>query len=533
MAGMQRRLAAILAADVVGFSAMMERAEEATYAELRRLRLEVIEPGLARHQGRLVKSTGDGILAEFASPLAAARCAIEIQRHLASSPGGIRLRIGLNLGDVIVEDDGDVYGESINVAARLESLADPGGILVSAKVHEEIDGKLAGTFEDRGERSLKNISRPVRSYAWIADATARPDAAMAKADPLAAGLALPDKPSIAVLPFRNMSDDTAQEYFADGMVEDIITALSRFKSLFVVGRNSSFAYKGKSVDARRAGQALGVRYILEGSVRKAGSRVRITAQLIEAGTGHQIWADRVDGALADVFDLQDQVTAGVVGLLAPTLEQTEIERAKQKPTGSLDSYDCYLRGMALMHEQSATLDQSLAEARAFFVRAFERDPQHAAAYAQAAWTFLQEQGVSGIPLADASRQEAVKLARTAARLADDDALVLARSAHVLAHLAHEYGRAVTMVEQAVTLNPNLAAAWFSRGWVSLMSGDAERAVESFARMLRLSPLDPLRIVAWTGSAFALFISAATTRDARRRRRRPSFSGIPTRCAPGS
>jgi adenylate cyclase len=500
----ERRLAAILVADVVGFSTMMERAEEATYASLKRLRLEVIEPGLARHHGRLIKSTGDGILAAFASAVAAARCAIEIQQHLSSSPGGMRLRIGLNLGDVIIQEDGDIYGEGINIAARLEALADPGGILVSAKIHDEIDGKLEGAFEDRGERQLKNVSRPIRTYAWVANRAGGPMARVNEADLAVAEPAPPDKPSIAVLPFRNMSDEPEQEYFADGMVEDIITALSHFKSLFVVARNSSFVYKGKAVDIKQIGRALGVRYVLEGGVRKAGRRVRITAQLIEAGTGRHVWADKVDGALEDVFDLQDQVTTSVVGLLAPTLEQTEIERSKQKPTGKLDSYDYYLRGMALINERSARHHQSLTEGRAFFIKAFERDPQYAAAYAQAAWTFLREQGVAGLPLADRARREAIELANRAAGLAEDDALVLARSAHVLAYFAHEYGRATTMVEQAVTLNPNLAVAWFSRGWISLMCGDAERAVESFARMLRLSPLDPLTAVAWTGSAFALF-----------------------------
>jgi adenylate cyclase len=272
MAEVQRRLAAILAADVVGFSAMMERAEEATYAEINRLRREVIEPNLARHQGRLIKSTGDGVLAEFASPLAAARCAIDIQERLSDSPDGIRMRIGLNLGDVIVQQDGDVYGEGINIAARLEGLADPGGILVSAKVHDEIEGKLDAALEDRGERQLKNMSKPIRTYALASKASAGPSSPVATK--AAQEPALPDKPSVAVLPFQNMSGDPEQEYFADGVVEDIITALSRFNSLLVIARNSSFTYKGNAVDIKKVGRELGFATCWkEASERPAGGCV--------------------------------------------------------------------------------------------------------------------------------------------------------------------------------------------------------------------------------------------------------------------
>ena len=309
---------------------------------------------------------------------------------------------------------------------------------------------------------------------------------------------LPDKPSIAVLPFQNMSGDPEQEYFADGMVEDIITALSRFKSLFVIARNSSFTYKGKSVDIKQVGRELGVRYVLEGSVRKAGSRVRITGQLIEAATGRHLWADKFDGALEDVFALQDQMTTSVVGLLAPTLEQAEIERAKHKPTDKLDSYDFYLRGMALANKSRHP------EARELFRKAFEQDPEFGAAYAMAAWTLLRQQASGGIPLTAEMGTEAIRLANLGSRFANDDAFALPRSGHVLAYLAHEYDRGASMVEQAVALNPNHAIAWFSRGWVSLMCGEAERAIESFDRMIRLSPLDPLRIGAWTGSSFASF-----------------------------
>src|SRR5262245_15735021 len=318
----------------------MQRAEEATYAEFERLRRELIEPSLCSHEGRLIKTTGDGALAEFASPLAAMRCAVEIQDRLASGSSPLRLRVGINLGDVIVGQDGELYGDGINIAVRLEGIADPGGILISEKVFSEVEGKLDVGFEDRGGQHLKNISRPVRAYAVCAGTHSVPTEGLGTAPPL------PDKPSIAVLPFQNMSGDPEQDYFADGVVEDIITALSRFKSLFVIARNSSFIYKDRAVDVKQVGRELGVRYVLEGSLRKSAARARITAQLIDSSTGANLWADRFEGALEDIFDLQDQVTASVVGAIAPRLEQAEMARAKRKPTESLDAYDYYLRGMA-------------------------------------------------------------------------------------------------------------------------------------------------------------------------------------------
>jgi adenylate cyclase len=296
-----------------------------------------------------------------------------------------------------------------------------------------------------------------------------------------------------------MSGDPEQEYFADGMVEDIITALSRFKSLFVIARNSSFTYKGKAIDIKQVGRELGVRYVLEGSVRKAGHRVRITGQLIEATTNRHLWAGKFDGDLADVFGLQDQVTTSVVGLIAPTLEQAEIERARQKPTDRLDSYDFYLRGKALANKLA-----SLTEAREFFRKAYEQDPEYGAAYAMAAWTLLMQQSIGGVPLAAEMRADAVRLANLGSKTGSDDAFTLAKSGHVLTYLGHEYDRGASMVEQAVALNPNLAIAWNARGWVALMCGEAERAIESFEPLIRLSPLDPLRIGAWTGSSFAFF-----------------------------
>jgi adenylate cyclase len=380
-------LAAILAADVAGFSALMERDEEGTYSRIGSLRREVIETRLSEHQGRLIKTTGDGFLAEFASPIAALRCALAIQSNLQDDPDALQLRIGLNLGDVIIEEGGDVYGEGVNVAARLESLADPGGILISGKIHSEVEGKVTADFEDRGEQQVKNITRPVRIYAVRSAIAPIKSASTIVAIDNLRPLPLPDKPSIAVLPFQNMSGDPEQEYFADGMVEDIITALSRFKSLFVIARNSSFTYKGRAVDIKQVGRELGVRYVLEGSVRKAAGRVRITGQLIEAATNTHLWADKFDGELADVFDLQDKITTSVVGSIAPRIEQAEIERARHKPTDRLDGYDLYLRGMALVHRRGM-----LAQARELFRKAFEQDTEYGAAYAMAAWTLVMQQG---------------------------------------------------------------------------------------------------------------------------------------------
>jgi adenylate cyclase len=493
----QRRLTTILAADVVGYSALMERAEEATYAEVGWLKREVIEPRLVQYHGRLIKTTGDGMLAEFASPIAAVRCAVEIQDHLSSMPDALELRIGLNLGDVIVQEDGDVYGEGINMAARLEGIADPGGILISSKVHGEVEGKLDLSFEDRGERQLKNISKPVRAYA-IRARTRSSAPVTNRGKPLP----LPDTPSIAVLPFQNMSGDPEQEYFADGIVEDIITALSRFKSLFVIARNSSFTYKARLVDTKQVGRELGVRYVLEGSVRKVAGRVRITGQLIEASTGVHLWADKFDGELRDIFDLRDDVTSSVVATIAPAIERAETARSKRKPTDHLDSYDLFLRGMAASYR-----GRTASKALEFFHEAIELDEEFAAAYAMVAYVALVEQAVSGSPLSEQRREQAVRFAERAARLGHDDAFVLARSAHVLAYLGRKYDRAALLVEQAVTLNTNFATAWHSRGWVAVVSDLPERAIESFQQMTRLSPLDPLIVGALYGSAFAYFLAS--------------------------
>jgi len=334
----ERRLSAILAADVVGYSRLMGEDEAGTLARLKALRRELIDPRVAEHKGRIVKTTGDGLLMEFPSVVEAVAYALAVQRGMADrnaqtvEAARIVFRIGINLGDVIVED-GDIHGDGVNVAARLEATAEPGGICVSGGVHDQVRGRLEYAFDDLGDQALRNINRAVRVYR-IRTATAHRllNIATTENRPV---LALPDRPSIAVLPFTNMSGDPEQEYFADGMVEEIITALSRIRWMFVIARNSTFTYKGKAVDVKQVGRELGVRYVLEGSVRRAGERVRITAQLIEAETGAHLWADRFDGSLKDVFELQDKVAISVAGVIEPALHAAEIRRSVERPTHDL------------------------------------------------------------------------------------------------------------------------------------------------------------------------------------------------------
>jgi adenylate cyclase len=492
----QRRLAVILAADVVGYSALLQRAEEATYAEFERLKRELISPSLARHEGRLIKTTGDGALAEFASPLAAMRCAVEIQDQLASGGSPLRLRIGLNLGDVIVGHDGDLYGDGITIAVRLEGITDPGGILISEKVYSEVEGKLNVGFEDRGELQLKNISRPVRAYAVCA---AAPGAPVSKSG---AVLSLPDKPSIVVLPFHNLSSDPEQEFFADGMVEEIITALSRFKALFVIARNSSFTYKGRAVEVKRVGRELGVRYVLEGSVRKTANRVRITGQLIDAATGAHLWADRFDGGLGDVFDLQDQVTERVVGALAPAVETAEIERAKYKPTESLDAYATYLRGLAKFYQYGNRL--ATEEALRLFNGAIELDPDFALAYSHASHCYAHAKTNGWFSGTANEIAETSRLAHRALELGKDDAGVLCGSGWALAFVVRDLGVGMGLVDRALMLNSNLAEAWRCSGWMKIWLGDPKLAIEHFARATRLSPLGRWLVDIQSGIAHAHF-----------------------------
>ena len=484
----ERRLAAILAADVVGYSRLMGENEEGTLAALKTLRRELVDPKVMEHHGRIVKTTGDGALVEFASVVDAVRCAVEIQREMidrnADVPTERRIafRIGINLGDIII-DEGDIFGDGVNVAARLEALAQPGGICVSRVVRDQVRDKLDFSFGDMGEQQVKNISRPVRSYSVQFSDHRLPSLAAA---PDVAPLLLPDKPSIAVLPFQNMSGDPEQEYFADGIVEEITTAIARLPWLFVIARNSSFTYKGKAVDVKQVARELGVRYVLEGSVRKGGNRVRITGQLIDTATGAHIWADRFDGALDDIFDLQDQVASSVAGAIEPKLRQSEIERATRKPTENLTAYDIYLRALAMSHRFTP---ESLGEAVALLRKAMEIDPSYAPAAALSVFSFSwwHSETRAERPQAD----EAVLLAKRTIATSTDDPDVLWMIGWALAYLAGENTAGATLIERSLTLNPNSAQAWLASAFVNCFAARNGAAIDALERAVRLSPLDPL------------------------------------------
>jgi TolB-like protein len=384
-----RRLAAILAADVAGYSRLMERDEEGTLAALKELRREVVDPRIAENSCRIVKTTGDGMLVEFASVVDAVRCALAVQQAMmgrnAEIPAERRIefRMGINLGDII-SDEGDIYGDGVNLAARLEALAEPGGICVSAVVRDQLGDRLDLAFEDMGERQVKNIARPVHVFRVALGA--EPDTAPP------AALPLPDKPSIAVLPFQNLSGDPEQEYFADGMVEEIITALSRIRWLFVIARNSSFTYKGQAVDVKRVGRELGVRYVLEGSVRTGGNRVRITAQLIDAANGAHLWAERYDRELADIFAVQDNITERVAAAVEPQLYAAEYVRSERKPPDSLGAWECVVRAISCVSRGDRA---GTAEAEALCRRALGLVPGYGQAHSVLAWVLMRRAYLAG------------------------------------------------------------------------------------------------------------------------------------------
>jgi TolB-like protein len=495
----ERRLTAILAADVAGYSRLTGLDEEGTHVRLKdHLRL-LVDPKIAEHRGRVVKNTGDGLLAEFSSVVDAVRCALDVQRGMAERNAEvpqdkrIEFRIGIHQGDVIIEGS-DIFGDGVNVAARLEGIAEPGGICVSGRVLEDVQGKLEVSFENAGEQKLKNIVRPVRVY------HVRLSGAAASSRP---ALPLPDKPSIAVLPFENLSGDPEQEYFADGMVEEIITALSRFRQLFVIARNSSFTYKGRAVDVKQVSRELGVRYVLEGSVRKAANRVRITGQLVDASTGAHLWADRFDGALDDIFDLQDRVAVTVVGAIAPRLEQAEIERAKRKPAESLDAYDYCLRGTAKFYQWTR---EANGEALRLFYRAIDLDPDFAWPYSGAALCYLERMGHRWMTDPVQEAVEAGRIARRAVELGKEEVMPLSVGGFALAYIAHELEAGATYIDRAIMLNPNSALAWYYSGWIKVFLGEPEVAIEHLQRAMRLSPLDPLMPLMQQGIAFAHFIA---------------------------
>jgi TolB-like protein len=470
-----------------------------------------MDPTIAVYNGRVVKRTGDGAIVEFRSVVEAVRCAIEIQNSMVERNAGlpperrIEFRIGIHLGDVVEESDGDLMGDGVNIAARLEGVAQPGAICLSEDAYRQVKSRLNLAISDLGETRLKNIVEPMHVYSLqFGDAVgSRPMASAETASQAAPPLALPDKPSIAVLPFQNLSGDPEQEYFADGTVEDIITALSRFRQLFVIARNSSFVYKGRAVDVKQVSRDLGVHYVLEGSVRKAGKRIRITAQLIDGSTGAHLWAERFDGGVEDIFDLQDQVTARVVGEIAPKLEQAEIERAKRKPTGSLDAYNYFLRGMARVNQWTREAND---EALRLFYKAVELDPDFASAYGMAAWCYIWRRLNGWVVDRAQENSEGARLAKRAVELGKDDAVALSRGGHAFAWFHGDLDNSAAFIDRALALNPNLSAAWNLSGWVRAYRGELDLAIEHQGRAMRLSPIDPFLYNMQVGTAFAHFLA---------------------------
>ncbi|MFA1624792.1 adenylate/guanylate cyclase domain-containing protein [Rhizobium mongolense] len=504
---MERKLAAILAADVVGYSALMERDEAGTYERLTALRKELFEPRIADYRGRIFKLMGDGLLAEFGSVVDAVECSATLQDSLATRNAAvedterIELRIGINLGEVIVDGE-DRYGDGVNISARLQQLADPGGVCVSGKVAREVDRTLPFDFESMGDQHLKNISEPIPVYRLVR--TGSPPRQRQHVS-----LALPNKPSIAVLPFVNMSDEPEQEYFADGLVEDLITSLSKVSSLFVIARNSSFAYKGKSMDVRQIARELGVRYVLEGSVRRASNRLRITGQLIEGREATHIWADKFEGDAEDIFDLQDRMTESIVGTLEPTLRRVEIERARRKRPDSLDAYDLFLRALPHTYANTPTDND---EALRLLNEALRLDPNYACVHGYAAWGYEQRFLRGGFHPED--RTAALKHANIALAIGADDPQPLCMGAFVQATITHDYGRAINALDRALKLNSNSALAYGLSAMVHMFNESYERSCDHAFKALRLSPFDPMNYhsylaLAWVCLFTGRFEDAAT------------------------
>ena len=483
----ERRLAAVMAVDVAGYSRLMGTDEEGTLAAIKAIRRELGDPKIKEHRGRIVKTTGDGLLIEFASVVDAVRCAVEVQREMAERNAGvsperrIEFRIGINLGDIII-DEGDIFGDGVNIAARLEALADPGGICVSRVVRNQVRDKLDFAFGDMGEQQVKNIARPVHVHSVVLGGGLGPSRLLAEAAPQPL-LTLPDKPSIAVLPFQNMSGDMEQEYFVDGMVEEIITALSRIPWLFVIARNSSFTYKGQATDVKQVGRELGVRYVLEGSVRKGGNRVRITGQLIDAVTGTHLWADRFDGLIEDVFELQDKVASSVAGVIEPALQAAETARSAGRRTDDLTAYDLYLRAYAM----TLSSTREVPEALRVLEQAIARDPRYGPALAWAALCCfrLVGDGRSEDPAAD--RLKGTDFARRALEVAGDDPNILANAALALSYFGEDIGAMMALVDRSLALNPSFARGWNISSSLRNWAGQPDIAIEHMETSLRLSP----------------------------------------------
>ncbi|MEP2533635.1 adenylate/guanylate cyclase domain-containing protein [Shimia sp.] len=478
--------------DVVGYSRLMRVDEEGTMAVLISLR-ELIDAQILEFGGRMFGSAGDSVLAEFASPVEAVRCALEIQKKTATfnserlEDQKMLLRVGVNLGDII-ENDGALYGDGINVAARLETVCEPNGVCVSDAVHNLVQNRMNEFFSDIGEQTFKNIDEPLRVWMWTA---LRPtsDAKQGKAIFL---------PSVAVLPFKNISSDTEQDYFADGIVEEIITALSGFPGMIVIARNSSFSFKGQSIDVRRIGQELNARYILEGSVRKSGERLRIMAQLADAETGVQLWANRFDGVLEDVFDLQDAISEAVVGAIAPEIQNAEIVREMRKAPKNLDSYDCYLRGLNDVHRGE------LGNADNWFGKAIEAAPDYARAMARKAWIGTAWRNYGKDAVGD-YRQECLKLAKVAVALQPDNPEVAAYAGYTIGFLSASPSAGLAHVNRATRLCPCFAWAWASSALLNVYLGDADVSLEHAETARRLSPKDPMAFRTYSATGLANII----------------------------
>jgi adenylate cyclase len=499
---LDRRLSAVLAADVAGFSRLVSADEEGTLRRLKSLHTDLISPSFAEHRGRVVKTTGDGVLGEFASVVDAVRCAVHVQRWLAvqnstlETDQRLNLRIGIHVGDIIVEKDGDILGDGVNVAARLESLAQPGGICVSARVQEDVEGRLDVAFADAGEQQLKNIVRPVRVFRVVIDGTE----GETDAEP---GRALPERASIAVLPFENMSADPEQEFFADGVVEDIISSLAHYRYFDVIARNSSFTYKGRAVDVKKVGRELGVRFVLEGSVRKVGQRIRITAQLIDAATANHVWAGRIEGVVDDLFELQDKVTASVVGAIEPEIRRAETDWAVRRPATNPSTYVTVMRGLASLNKWSK---QGVDEALRLAYQAIAQDPHFASSYclAAACYVMYASNGWSIDPERD--RAETRRLAAEVMKGARADALTLTMTGFALAKVVDDLDAGIALIDRALALTPNLATALTHSGYVRVWLGEPDTAIDHLLRAMRLSPLDPLMFLMEAALAMAHFIA---------------------------
>ena len=510
---LERRRAAVLAGAIDGYARLIRADEEGVLTRLKTIRKTLVETTIAAHRGRIVKATGDSMLVEFASSVEAARSAVEVQRAMAAQnserakDAWIEFRTGIHLGDIMI-DENDIFGDCVNIAVRLQNLADPGGVCISDHVYRQLRGKVDFPCDDLGPQPLKNIAEPVRvwrikfgdgkrfereGFAQIPSSAGEPPA-----------LELPDKPSIAVLPFESTGADSEQDYFADGLVEDIITALSRFKSLFVIARNSSFTYKGKTTDIRQVGRELGVRYVLEGSVRRADQRLRITGQLIDASTGVRLWAEKFDGPMEDVFELQDKVASSVAGVIDPLLLDTEIQRALEQPTSNLTAYHFYLRSLPLIRAWSP---EANLEAIALLERAVECDPRYGMALASLALCHAHNLLNGWVKDAAAERELTIIWARRALEAAPDDPSTVTSAAGALMDTGENIETLKRLVDGALTRNPSHAFGWLWSGWMRTVSGESDLAITHFETSLRLDPRATRKAFHLTGIGMCHFFES--------------------------